>query len=342
MADPNAKNPTLLRGSQTRLDTASLQSAIQTLGISRDETAELQGYIKRLLDEEKTGGRKCPIEILIIEKFQREWRVWGTKQLDQAQAVVRECVTALRLGIPLIQPQRPAFCPPPLNAELSFGKPVPTTHPTTHDTQTQTKGTQQENFQELYVRQLRGLHREVLEIREVPRGNPKLVIVENSPFLGISPVIETVEEDDSPILGDNMLPAPEPQPRGRGRNKYIYQPSRTSIRSDEAAKTAIDEAMRKVGEALAQYRNENANRPGLDGPLSTPTQERRPPQAEPRPRPNTYPGNNPGHSNNNNTINRRSAIRRRRRSTSTPHSLTPQQQQHIITASLNHNLREKP
>lgn len=207
------RRSTLFKDVWDKLNTASVQLAIQVLGLSRDETIKLQGFNKSLLDEEEAGGRKWPIELLIIERFQREWGNGAGEQLDKAQAALRECVTALRLGLPVIQSRESlssAIPPQPVNDQPFFGaddSPRPpliesplarsnfrdsglnndNSRPSTSDARTQAENnTWQESFGEHCIRRLRGLHHEVLEVHGVPRGNCKLVVVENAAFLGVN------------------------------------------------------------------------------------------------------------------------------------------------------------
>ncbi|KAK4035045.1 hypothetical protein C8A01DRAFT_38497 [Parachaetomium inaequale] len=181
-------------------------------------------------------------------------------------AAIRKCVTALRLGIPLIQPQRPQ--PSPSGASLhdpglDTGKQVPSASPTTRDAQTQTKGrNDQEWFEERHVRQVRGLHHEVLEIREGPGGKHAVVIVENSPFRGISPLIEAADDDDddSPILGDKLLPVPEVAAAvAPDRTKETHLPPRITTPLDQAFKKAVDDAAEgsKMAYPKSPYRSSN-------------------------------------------------------------------------------------
>lgn len=57
----------------------SIRLAVQTLGMSREMAAEIQGYIKRLLDEEQADRRKCPVELLTLERYHRDWKAWGKR-----------------------------------------------------------------------------------------------------------------------------------------------------------------------------------------------------------------------------------------------------------------------
>ncbi|KAL2018483.1 hypothetical protein VTK56DRAFT_768 [Thermocarpiscus australiensis] len=91
-------------------DSRSVQSAIRQLGISREETAELQGYIKRLLEEKADSGRG-PIELLIVERFQKDWKIWEEEPLIKTKLAVKECVEALRRGMLLIHSPRPMSSP---------------------------------------------------------------------------------------------------------------------------------------------------------------------------------------------------------------------------------------
>ncbi|KAG7288179.1 hypothetical protein NEMBOFW57_007704 [Staphylotrichum longicolle] len=86
------------------------------------------------------------------------------------------------------------------------------------------------------IRNLRGLHHEVLQIWEVPRDNPTLIIVENGPF-GITPMIESEddEDDDGPILGDKMLGAERPVPGNPNKNNIeTYQLSKVGVAPEQA------------------------------------------------------------------------------------------------------------
>ncbi|KAK3906644.1 hypothetical protein C8A05DRAFT_29500 [Staphylotrichum tortipilum] len=90
--------------------------------------------------------------------------------------------------------------------------------PARRNAQTQTEGpNDHESLGDRFVRNLRGIHHEALEIREVPRGNTStttLVIIENGPY-GIVPLIEPAienDDEDTPILGDNLPPSGAPTP----------------------------------------------------------------------------------------------------------------------------------
>ena len=94
----------------------------------------------------------------------------------------------------------------PREAERIPRRPVPPT-PTTRHAQTQTDDSHdQDSLGERVLRTLRGLHHEVLEIREVPRGNSTLFVVRSGPY-GITPMIGSTDDDDddAPILGDTPL-----------------------------------------------------------------------------------------------------------------------------------------
>ncbi len=87
---------------------------------------------------------------------------------------------------------------------------------TTQHAQTQTDDPDdQDSLGERVVRNLRGIHHEVLEIREVPVRNPILVTIESGPY-GITPMIDSTDDDDDegPILGDALLPDRRQEPQG--------------------------------------------------------------------------------------------------------------------------------
>jgi hypothetical protein len=369
MMDRKPRPPVVDKNGWNQLDTPSLQSAIRTLGISRDQTTELQGYIKSLLDEHKDGDWKGTLELRIIWKYQHEWETWGEEALGRTQAAIRDCVTAIRLGIPLVQPQRHQSPPDApegsvdQNPGFDTNKPLPLTPRTRRGTPQTEDLSEQESAHGTYVRHLRGLHHEVLEIKETPRGSPKLVIVENSPFPGISAVIQSAEDDDdsdSPILGNAMLPTSPPQPSGLARNMRTHLPPGTTSRPLEATQRNAVELTKQMSDAFfgdVNRRDNVANHSVLRGHLgfatmpptssqspaamvshqrdglirarhqpssfrpdskrsltrlpSMPTQ-RRPPPANPAPRPTIHPSDNASTT----TISRSKAPRKR--STSTP------------------------
>lgn len=198
MSNVKAKQPASVGDEVTA---AALRQAIQALGISRDEVAELQGFTKRLLDEERRGVRHGRIEPAIIAKYRSEWAAWRTNPPDQTQAALRKCVAALRMGRSLL----PAPSPPPLTRQNAFPRPTApntqpppasgntpggpeptTTHPAappTHDAQTQTDDLNDsaEWFGGRYIRHYDAVqHHEVLEVQEVSTGKRTFVLVEDS------------------------------------------------------------------------------------------------------------------------------------------------------------------
>ncbi|AEO67187.1 uncharacterized protein THITE_2088670 [Thermothielavioides terrestris NRRL 8126] len=240
MADPNSAQLNRPWHSREKPDAARLQSAVQQLCISREQVAELQGYIKRLLDEER-DAQQFPIELLLIGRFQREWEAWLKTPLDQTHSALRDCVAALRQGIPLLQPSTARLAPindasvqdghtvalgsshgsdtGPVTQRSGWPSTVQSfpltslTPPTTRDSQTRADDSTSgplESFRRRCVGHLPGLSHEIFEIHDIPKRNPTLVIVENGP-VGISPVIESSasgNEPDSPILGDKLVVAP--------------------------------------------------------------------------------------------------------------------------------------
>ncbi|KAH6631469.1 hypothetical protein F5144DRAFT_648172 [Chaetomium tenue] len=180
---------------------AALRQAIQALGISRDQLAELQGFTKRLLDEERRGMRHGRIEPTIIAKYRNEWPAWRTNPPEQMQPALRKCVSALRAGRSLLPPQSP----PPLTRQDALPRPKtpntapPTTTtttqpasppspptpppPPTHDAQTQTDDLNDsaEWFAGRFIRHYDAVqHHEVLEVQEVSTGKRSFVLVEDN------------------------------------------------------------------------------------------------------------------------------------------------------------------
>ncbi|GAB1318635.1 hypothetical protein MFIFM68171_08845 [Madurella fahalii] len=217
-----------------------IQSAIRTLGISHEEVAELQGYIKRLLDEE-LDGRGSPMELLIMSRYQEDWNhleVWRTEPFIKTQSALRKCVIALRLGIPLVASPRPLYQPrkgalvpatisdmptlraspesvrtrggPHGDAAIPTGRPATSTGPTTRHAQTQTDPLHSEfSFRNRFTRQLRGHGEPLPEIRQAPRAYPTLVELEDIFLQAIAPTIEDTDSGDvggSPILGNKRPP----------------------------------------------------------------------------------------------------------------------------------------
>ncbi|KAK0736235.1 hypothetical protein B0T21DRAFT_177517 [Apiosordaria backusii] len=81
-----------------------VESAIRRLGISREEAAELQGYIKRLLDEDKAVYEGYPIESLLIHRYQTDWkhlRIWKEEPVVSVEPAFKRCVEAVRDGLNL-------------------------------------------------------------------------------------------------------------------------------------------------------------------------------------------------------------------------------------------------
>ncbi|KAK3368805.1 hypothetical protein B0T24DRAFT_595614 [Lasiosphaeria ovina] len=71
------------------------EAAITNLGVSREEAAELQGYIKRLLDEENAGRKPCPhcsIEQVLLDRYRVDWKgleIWDRAPLLFIQAALK-------------------------------------------------------------------------------------------------------------------------------------------------------------------------------------------------------------------------------------------------------------
>ncbi|SPQ23889.1 706bad9c-83b3-4245-a438-962043aa3c80 [Thermothielavioides terrestris] len=288
MADTNSAQLNRPWHNREKPDAARLQSAVQQLCISREQVAELQGYIKRLLDEER-DAQQFPIELLLIGRFQREWEAWLKAPLDQTHSALRDCVAALRQGIPLLQ----------------------------HST-----------ARRRCVGHLRGLSHEVFEIHDIPRRNPTLLIVENGP-LGISPVIDSSasgNEPDSPILGDKLVVAPlkttHPawqdladdisRPQGPLPGTQDTEPSKTPVSGSGPSRQRV-RAEPSLREPNASHRHQQ-RLPNLRPPLADAcpprptlraTTKRRsappsssapltePPRPPPRYRPDTHPSLNP-------------------------------------------------
>ncbi|KAK0658101.1 hypothetical protein QBC41DRAFT_360609 [Cercophora samala] len=81
-----------------------VESAIRKLGISREEAAELQGYIKRLLDEDKAVRKGYPVESLLIHRYQNDWkylRIWKDEPVINVELAFMRCVEAVRNGLNL-------------------------------------------------------------------------------------------------------------------------------------------------------------------------------------------------------------------------------------------------
>ncbi|KAK0627305.1 hypothetical protein B0T14DRAFT_134596 [Immersiella caudata] len=73
----------------------SIVTHIRTLGVTREEAAELQGFIKRLLDERGDGRVPCPrcrIEDVVLRRFQNAWKGVDEEVLRPA---LRSCVEAV-------------------------------------------------------------------------------------------------------------------------------------------------------------------------------------------------------------------------------------------------------
>ncbi|KAK4202392.1 hypothetical protein QBC40DRAFT_43940 [Triangularia verruculosa] len=99
MSLSNSVDPTT-----SNTDYRSLESTLQKLGISREEAAELQGYIKRLLDEDNTFRGGYPIESLLVDRYQKDWkhlRIWRENPIVKIEPVFRKCVEAVRDGVNL-------------------------------------------------------------------------------------------------------------------------------------------------------------------------------------------------------------------------------------------------
>ncbi|KAJ4300596.1 hypothetical protein N0V88_003275 [Collariella sp. IMI 366227] len=67
MANAELTQPQPTPGNE--LDIPKVKFAIQQLGISNEQAAELQGYIKRLIEEGGGDVKRLPIELLIIGRF---------------------------------------------------------------------------------------------------------------------------------------------------------------------------------------------------------------------------------------------------------------------------------
>ncbi|KAK3389827.1 hypothetical protein B0H63DRAFT_519062 [Podospora didyma] len=93
-----------LEDGQKRLTEMSIESAVWSLGISHDEAAELQGYIKRLLDEEKAGNKTCQhchIEQILLDKYQHDRKdlaIWTKAPVIWIQTALKKCVEAVAHG----------------------------------------------------------------------------------------------------------------------------------------------------------------------------------------------------------------------------------------------------
>lgn len=82
----------------------SVESAIRKLGLSREEAAELQGYIKRLLDEDKAFPKGYPVESLLMHRYQKDWkhlRIWKEEPVISVEPAFARCVEAVRDGLNL-------------------------------------------------------------------------------------------------------------------------------------------------------------------------------------------------------------------------------------------------
>ena len=120
---PSAMPPSRPDDDEDKLDTLYVQAAIRQLGLSGERTSELQGYIKRLLDEEKADSRESPIELLIMARFQHDWGAWEKEPADTTLSALKECVAALRLGISLLRDPTSSLATP----ELGSHQPSPNT-----------------------------------------------------------------------------------------------------------------------------------------------------------------------------------------------------------------------
>ncbi|KAK4121640.1 hypothetical protein N657DRAFT_113172 [Parathielavia appendiculata] len=377
MSDLNAGPPLVPGTGWNRLDIATVQSAIRTLRMSRDQIAELQGYIKRLLDEEKDVERRRPLELVIIRRYQHEWELWGNEALDKTRAAIRVCVTALRLGIFLTQALRAPLSsdgsastpqtrgssraisragkdspdPPSAGSAVTTrslvggsgsntNKPLPSTPSTARDAQTQTEDLgDQANFQGTCIRHSRGFYHEVLEIKEIPRGNPKVVLNENCRFPGIIPVLESAEDDnttDSSMLGQARTSAPPPQSRRLPRNKEPCLPPRPTV-SHQRRPTLTACKPSSFPPAAVDLPRHPVLRRALSRLPPMPTQSKHSKANQTRTRPTTNPSDN---LNTTFTLNRSRATRKR--STSTPSTPVPSPLRNSMSSSTSPSPRPRP
>ncbi|KAK5658262.1 hypothetical protein OQA88_2237 [Cercophora sp. LCS_1] len=92
---------------EKRLGQMSYEATLRFLGISRDQAAELQGYIKRLLDEMSPNARPShavPIADILTTKYKHEWQtldVWEKAPAIWIQSALRTCVEAVNKGLSL-------------------------------------------------------------------------------------------------------------------------------------------------------------------------------------------------------------------------------------------------
>lgn len=93
----------LERAYQQLSDQLHIGAAIQILGLTKLEAAELQGYIKRLLDEDldRHGGTASPTPFL-HEVFTKNWRsrfpgleIWNTQPNLWIEAAFKKCIRAV-------------------------------------------------------------------------------------------------------------------------------------------------------------------------------------------------------------------------------------------------------
>lgn len=212
MADRRSTSHDLPRDQQQRENVARLRSAIRELRVSREQLAELQECIKGILGEEKEGFWQFPIELLVIERFQQDWETWRKRPLYTIQPALKECFAALRHGVSLLQVPNTSPSPVddvsgrvqsamvgscsydshPLAADLvnlretDTGREACLTPSASRQPHTETDSLPDEFLDSAlgrhYIRHLQGLPHEVLVIRDVPRGKPKLVIVERGPL----------------------------------------------------------------------------------------------------------------------------------------------------------------
>ncbi|KAK0718005.1 hypothetical protein B0T26DRAFT_751990 [Lasiosphaeria miniovina] len=93
---------------QRALNEITPEAVITNLGVSHEEAAELQGYIKRLLDEEKAGRKPCPhcsIEQVLLDRYRVDWKgleIWDRAPLLFIQAALKRCIEAVAQGESLV------------------------------------------------------------------------------------------------------------------------------------------------------------------------------------------------------------------------------------------------